>query len=609
MSAPTTPLRVGIYCRVSTLAQSREDRYSLQEQEAENRAYVADKPSWVVSEAHVLHEVGSAHRPVKERPKLLVQLDALAAGEIDVLLCHDPDRLSRNGLAFFGIMARLNETPGRLAFTLFEYEDSPTGRFTLQARVFGAELQRERTMEQSQRGKRGKAKAGRPQGSARPPFGLRYADTVDPVTGAVLAPKARYEPDPERAPVVVRMFDQADSGMSLRKIGVALEAAGVLPPYHGRKRRTSEGGVVASTRWVATTVRSILTNPNYVGVGYAFNRTWVEREGRQEATKGRLVRVLVDQPVEERVPLPAGTYPVLVDPALFARVQERLAGNRAESQRQDRDPHVGVFRRGYAVCGICGHNLVVERHEGRDVYRCHPSGRWDCASAPRMRAEALDAEAWPVVARVLQRPEIIEQRLAAHRAEDPTGPELAAVEKALADVAKQRAKLATAVAMLDDEDASAPLLDQLKTLSAIKKAHEAEQARLLAARAAWEDGERYLQDALAYTREVAEETRAMGWEERRQALRRFGAKLRLWPEGSPNRWTVTLAWPDPRRPEYVHGAVASDQGTEWSWFGPNPTFPVRWETVEDESGAVVLRHPVPVGRQGVAYASMNSWPR
>ncbi len=601
MARITGSLRCGIYCRVSTQQQCQEDKYSLATQEEACRAHAATQ-GWQVVEHRVVHEVGSAFK-LAERDGLASLLEAVDARELDVLVCHDLDRLSRKQTHTAMVGERVETAGARLAFVLSDFEQTATGTFLRQARAFANELEREKFMERTKRGKRGKAKAGRPQGSARPPFGLRYADDPDPATGVVLVAKARYEPDPERAPVVVRMFDQADSGMSLRKIGFALEAAGVLPPYHGRKHGPSEGGMVTSTHWSAATVRSILTNENYIGVGYAFNRTWVEREGKREATKGHTVRVAVDQPAEERVPLPSGTYPVLVDPAVFTRVQERLAGNRRNSQRQDRDPHVGVFRRGHAVCGICGHSLVVDCHGNRYVYRCHPAGRWACAGAPRMRAETLDAKAWPVVARVLQRPELIVERLAAHRAQDPTGPELAAVEQALAGVAKQQAKLANAVALLEDEDASAPLLVQLQALAKTKKAHEAEQTRLLAARAAWEEGDRYLQDALAFTHEVANETRAMGWEERRQALRRFGATLRLWPEGSPHRWTVTLAWPDPRRSDYLHQTMATDQGMDLYWFGPNPDVGLRWESIVDEGGEV-LRHTVPAGRQGVAYASI-----
>ena len=73
--------------------------------------------------------------------------------------------------------------------------------------------------------------------------------------------------------------------------------------------------------------------------------------------------------------LPAGVYPQIIDPALFARVQDRLARNRRQSMRSDRNPEVGILRRGFVLCGHCGTRMVVAVSRGYTVYRCHTDGK------------------------------------------------------------------------------------------------------------------------------------------------------------------------------------------------------------------------------------------
>jgi hypothetical protein len=58
---------------------------------------------------------------------------------------------------------------------------------------------------------------------------------------------------------------------------------------------------------------------------------------------------------------------VVIEPALFERVQRRLEQNKRESQRKDRNPEFGMLRRGIARCGHCNSSLGVVYNGGKDV--------------------------------------------------------------------------------------------------------------------------------------------------------------------------------------------------------------------------------------------------
>ena len=96
------------------------------------------------------------------------------------------------------------------------------------------------------------------------------------------------------------MFRLYDEGATLQGLCTRLEALGVRPPSHGR---TGNG------HWGRASVRAILTNVNYIGAGYV-----ATTERRPGEKKKRI------KPREEWVRLPDGTYPKVVDDALFARV-------------------------------------------------------------------------------------------------------------------------------------------------------------------------------------------------------------------------------------------------------------------------------------------------
>lgn len=549
MSGIGGAFRVGIYCRVSTKGQSAEDKYSLPEQEAECRQH-AQREGWTVAPQHVVHEVLSGYRPVRERPGLAGLLDAMEAGKIDAILCHDPDRLSRKQVVLGTVLDRIDrvnkergEAAGRLRFVTGDFDHDATGTFVLQARVFAAELQRERIMEGSARGKRGKAKAGKPLGDTVPPFGLRYSPD-----------KSRFEANPATIGHLRWMFDQADQGKSLRGIGLELERRGVLPPYHGRAGSTS-------TRWGETTVRRILGNEKYTGVAWAFESVWEPLPGltRNGNPRKRLVKLPPADP--RRIKLPDGVYPQVITPEQFRRVQALIAARASERQRKDRDPQMGLLRRGHAKCALCGYTLVVRKHSNPRIgycYSCIDCGRRGCGKVSIM-THLLDGPVWRRVEMVLLRPQVIEERLAAMAAIDTTGPELEGLDREIARVEREQARLAKAVAKLEDELAQAPLVAELGNLGKQRQQLQMDRAEVQGRQGRLEADRRELkavQDWTAHVRgQVIDEVAVMGWEEKRRALALLGAQVTVFPASHRPRWAMRLSWdlPDGTRSERVAG--------------------------------------------------------
>lgn len=129
--------RAIVYTRVSSLAQSREDKISLDEQTEECLRYATDNGYEVVE---VVREVHSA-ATVSERPLLLDAMRRIKDGEADVLLAYCLDRLTRQQSGIYTIDETIRPR-GRIEFVTEEFEDTAIGRFTRSAKAFVAESER-----------------------------------------------------------------------------------------------------------------------------------------------------------------------------------------------------------------------------------------------------------------------------------------------------------------------------------------------------------------------------------------------------------------------------------------------------------------------------------
>jgi site-specific DNA recombinase len=509
-SQSSGPERAALYPRVSTAGQE-EDGTSLTTQEQAMRRYAAEH-GYAVDEAHVYPEVFSGAK-LRERPQLARLREAVRRREVDVVLCYALDRLSRDQAHTAILVDEFEHHGCRLELVTETFEDTATGRFIRSAKAFAAEIEREKIVERTVRGRRARVEAGKLLPGCRPRYGYRFTEG-----------KAAYEEDVVTGAVMRRIWRLAVRGTPVRAIAAELTRDGIKTP----------SGLAV---WSHTTVRQLLHDPIYTGDATA----WRWAKDRESASGKRIVR---QRDPAEHVALPEGTVPALVSEADFKAVQVRLQLNQLQASRNNRAPHETLLRGGYVHCGRCGYAMQVRRQvtgRGRApalVYCCPRRAQGDTKRCGfNIRATILDDAVWSRVARLLREPELIAAELERMRSADPTAVDLAATERALTRVARQQRNLVEQLANVSG--AVAELVTQkLAALEGQRQQLEREREDVLGQRAAWEAAQARFDEVEAWCATVAGNLPALTYDERRRALDALNVRVKLWPTGHAPRYEV-----------------------------------------------------------------------
>jgi DNA invertase Pin-like site-specific DNA recombinase len=202
----------------------------------------------------------------------------------------------------------------------------------------------------------------------------------------------RFEPDPETAPVVKRIFSMCYAGTGYRVIARTLESEGIPSPgrlrfIRGQTKRTC----YADCLWSAQAIKQILTNPTYLG----------------DLVFGRMPTALyLGQPDYHYEPdetkwrrLPDMHEP-LVTKEVFNTIRDRMADSRekynakyaaSEEERRNNPPlfHKMIF------CGDCGASLTFHR-QGPSYYCRNPQyGR--CSFSHNIREDRVKEVVWHIL--------------------------------------------------------------------------------------------------------------------------------------------------------------------------------------------------------------------
>ena len=374
-----------------------------------------------------------------ERPGLERVRDLAAAGDIQVVLVHSPDRLSRK----YAYQVLLIEEFGRhgveTRFLNGPSSDTAEDQLLVQFQGMIAEYERAQILERSRRGKRHRARAGEISVLGGAPYGYRYLRKREdaPASYVVIDAEAR---------VVRDVYEHyAVTGWSIAAVTRWLNEQGVPT------RKTG-------TRWERSTVWAMLRNPAYRGTA-CFGKT--RRARRQRVTRPLRLRggtasrdsANHERPREEWIEIPV---PAIVDEPTFARAQELLHENKVHAPRRTLEPSLV---QGLVSCQKCGYALsrASTRTSARKIqyYRCIGTDGWRHLGGPRcdtrpVRQDLLDEVVWTEVIRLLEEPALIQQeldrRLAAAQAADPTRTRTQAVERDLARVGKTMCSASTTLA-------------------------------------------------------------------------------------------------------------------------------------------------------------------
>jgi site-specific DNA recombinase len=342
------------------------------------------------------HSGATLLRPALERLR-----DAAAAGQIDRLYVHSPDRLARKYAYQVLLLDELQQAGVEVVFLNRELGRSPEDDLLLQVQGMIAEYERAKITERNRRGKRYQASQGAVSVLGSAPYGYRYVPKAEG-GGA-----ARYEIVLEEARVVRQLFTWVgQERWTLGQMQRRLAAEGIPSP----------GG---KPTWSRGTIRRVLANPAYAGhaaYGKTRNAPYVPPLRQYQSHPPQPRSPVTSQPVpsHEWITIPV---PAIVSAELLAAASEQLAENRLRAR--EHTTGASSLLQGLLCCARCGYAYVSigTRSSRRDgtrqtyrYYRCSGTEprRFGGTRICTNRAIPLDlAEAvvWQEVRTVLEDPD------------------------------------------------------------------------------------------------------------------------------------------------------------------------------------------------------------
>lgn len=338
-----------IYARVSTSRQAEEE-LSVPAQIEHGHRKAAEEGARVL---RVFTDEGASafynNRPAFDDALLFCELH-----RVDLFICWSPSRFSRNRVDAGLYKRRLADCGTDIRYVSMRIDPSTTEGFVLDAMMeLFSEMQSRETRADTLRSMIRNAQSGY-WGGGRPPFGYRAEPAPD-------NPKRkRLAPEPDEAPLAVRIFELADQGLGGRAIASWLNS-------HGYTNRGS--------KWSKTVVGYLLRNQVMIG-RVVFGRT-DRRTGRQRPRADWIV-------VDSHAPI------IPID--LWGRVQERLteaAPGAADTPSNSTWRLSGLLR-----CGQCGAPMHIEQATGRSrvypYYLCSAAKADRAHQVERVRADRLE---------------------------------------------------------------------------------------------------------------------------------------------------------------------------------------------------------------------------
>jgi hypothetical protein len=117
----------------------------------------------------------------------------------------------------------------------------------------------------------------------------------------------------------------------------------------------------------------------------------------------------VATPESERIALPEGTFPIIVDPAIWHAVQARLDENARHAIRHNAYPERSLLR-GLVRCGDCNRSMLVKNlKNGKALYQRPKREKWDAevCEYPAIMCHILDGAVWGLILKILRDPDVL----------------------------------------------------------------------------------------------------------------------------------------------------------------------------------------------------------
>lgn len=402
--------KVGIYVRVSTSRQ--EEGYSIPLQKERLIAYCKAK-GWVVAGMFV--DPGHSGSSL-ERPGMTALIEAVEAGEFDVILVYKLDRLSRSQKDTLYLIEDVFMANKTDFVSLQESFDTTTiyGRAMVGILSVFSQMERETITERTMMGRAGRAEEGLWHGGGTDPIGYDYID------GELVVNK-------EEAKQVQMVYSLYAEGFSVSEISRRMEG---FKTKHGDWSHTS-------------TIGNVLDNPLYSGTVHFDG---VKRKGRHLP----IVPVDIDHAVKKR----------------RERVHRIEAAGNSE-----------YLLTGMVFCKVCGARYFAhKRPNGSVVYSCHSRAKKNkkmvknpACKAPHIPVADLDRQVEEEVFRLAADPSLINE-IIKKRATEGSGSDDADRSE---DIKRLDAELGRLMDLLKDDQ-----LQSVEEISTRIKEIHAERLRL-----------------------------------------------------------------------------------------------------------------------------------
>ncbi len=425
--------QVAIYARVSSEQQS--EAKTIESQLSELRAHVKTLGQVLPPEHEFIDNGYSGSTLI--RPALEQLRDVVAAGGIDRLYVHCPDRLARNYAHQVLLLEEFLRAGVEVNFLNREVGQTPEDQLLLQVQGMIAEYERAKILERSRRGKRHAAQIGAVSVLSGAPYGYRYVSKREGDG------EARFDVVLEEARVVRQVFtwvgqDRCSIGEVCRRLNAA-------------KEQTRTGKTV----WDRATVWDMLRNPAYKGAA-AFGKTSVEPlRPRLRGQRGRPMQPkravsTQDVPREKWMSI---SVPALVDEAVFETVQEQLQENQQRARIGQRGAR--YLLQGLLVCACCGYAyygkpISPSARKGNPrsyaYYRCIGSDAYRFGGVrlcwnKQLRTDLVDEAVWNEVCKLLEDPSRLEQEYRQRLLAKESSTELTGLEASLGRLRQGIARL------------------------------------------------------------------------------------------------------------------------------------------------------------------------
>jgi len=514
--------RMFLYLRVST--DDQEDNTSLEQQEIDGRTYCEQNGFTV---AGVFKDVftGAVWR---ERKEFMKMRERYLRGDVSGVVVRTYSRFTRIIADYLVLTQEMQENNIRLFCVNEQYDDSPMGHMLQAIQMGFNEQERLTTRQRTIDGKMARVTNKKQYlAGKKPPYGYRFNNekTKDKLV--------IYEEEAVTVRIILRMRAQKKATYAITKYLIENH---IPSPTGGN--------------WNERTVRIIVERANdmYRGIAYAYKYQFTK-----EYRNGKRVTVKMVRPENERLLLPDGTVPRIIDDETAFLALAAAAINIQESSRNNTDPENSLLRSGFIKCGQCGLSMSV--HNKKKVsgsypyYRCNAISRADRQNHASMEIAIpkIDAMVWDYICEIIKDLEIIENVVnIALEVDMFSSPEKAAV-KIIADygalIEQYREDLKTTglsksarLVLLEDLSKQTDLLENLENeLAAIRSG-------IISQEKVFNEYRAFVTWCHKFRKQGNEEAT---YQEKRDALRFLGVTVIIHKVDAPQgRYSIRLAPPD-----------------------------------------------------------------